>query len=280
MGENCLSEWRTVPAGAPQGTKLGPWLFILMIDDINTSNTELWKYVDDTTIAECVDKKEDSRIQSDVEELIAKSNQNKFQLNESKCKELRISFAKSAADFAPIVINGKAIEVVSTVKLLGLNILSNLQWNCHVAEISKKVASRLYFLKQLKRANIPAKDLLIFYLTCIRTVTACPVFHNVLPAYLSAELEQLQKRAMQIIFPFVPYSDALHQANLETLSRRRQSITTKLFDSITCNSDNKLHELLPPRNNCESNLRRKRNFNVLLAKRKRLKNTFIYSNWN
>ena len=72
----------------------------------------------------------------------------------------------------------------------------------------------------MKRANIPAKDLLIFYLTCIRPVTeyACPVFHNALPAYLSAELEQLQKRAMRIIFPFVSYSDALHQANLETLS--------------------------------------------------------------
>ena len=141
----------------PQGTKLGPSLFSLMIDDINTSNTELWKYVDDTTIAECVDKKEDSRIQSNVEELIAKSNQNKFQLN-----ELRISVAKSAPDFAPIVINGKAKEVVSTVKLLGLNISSDLRWNCHVAEISIKVASRLYFLKQLKRANILPKDLLIF----------------------------------------------------------------------------------------------------------------------
>ena len=33
-------------------------------------------------------------------------------------------------------------------------------------------------------------------------------------SYLSAELEQLQKRAMPIIFPFVPYSDAVHQANL------------------------------------------------------------------
>ena len=170
-----------------------------------------------------------------MEELIAKSNQNKFQLNESKCNELRISFAKPAADFAPVVINGKAIEVVSTVKLLGLNISSDLRWNCHVAEISKKVASHLYFLKQLKRANIPAKDPLIFYLICIRPVTeyACPMFRNALPAYLSAELEQLQKRAMRIIFPFAPYSDALHQANLETLSRRRQSITTKLFDSIT-----------------------------------------------
>ena len=71
LGEDCLSEWRNVPAGVPQGTKLGPWVFILIIDDINSSNTELWKYVDDTAIAECVDKKEDSRIQSDVEELIA-----------------------------------------------------------------------------------------------------------------------------------------------------------------------------------------------------------------
>ena len=171
---------------------------------------------------------------------------------------------------------------MSTVKLLGLNISSDLRWNCHVAEISKKVASRLYFLKQLKRANIPAKDLLIFYLTCIRPVTeyACPVFHNALPAYLSAELEQLQKRAMRIICPFVPYRDALHQANLEALSRRWQSITTTLFDSITCNSDHKVHELLPPRNSCESNLRRKKNVNIPLAKTKRLKNTFIYSNCN
>ena len=165
-----MSEWKNVLAGVPQGTKLRPWLFILMIDDINTSNTELWKYVDETTVAECVDRKEVSHIQSDVEELIAKSNQNKFQLSKSKCKELRISFAKSAVDFAAIVINGKAIEVVSTAKLLGLNISSDLRWNCHVAEISKKVASHLYFLKQLRRANIPAKDLLIFYLTCIRPV--------------------------------------------------------------------------------------------------------------
>ena len=166
----------------------------------------LWKYVDDTTIAECIYKKEGSRIQSDVEELIAKSNQNKFQLNELKCEELQILFAKSAAEFAPIVINGKEIEVKSTVKLLVLNISSDLRWNCHVAEISRKVASGLYFRKQLKRANIPTKDLLIFYRICIRPVMeyACPVFHNLLPAYLSVELEQLQKRAMQIIFLFVP----------------------------------------------------------------------------
>ena len=96
---------------------------------------------------------------------------------------------------------------------------------------------------------------------------------------LSCKSHALKRKALRED-PFVPYSDALHQANLETLSGRRQSITNKLFNSITCNSDHKLHELLPPCNNCEFKLRRKKNFHVPLAKTKRLKNTFIYSNCN
>ena len=43
LGEDCLSKWRNVPAEVPEGTKLRPWLFILMITNINTSNTNLWR---------------------------------------------------------------------------------------------------------------------------------------------------------------------------------------------------------------------------------------------
>ena len=51
--------------------------------------------------------------------------------------------------------------------------------------------------------NIDDHRIYVHNLTCIRPVTeyACLVFHNELPANLSAELEQLQKRAMRIIFP-------------------------------------------------------------------------------
>ena len=42
---------------------------------------------------------------------------------------MRISFKKSQQEFEPILINGDALDVVNSVKLLGLNISSDLTWN-------------------------------------------------------------------------------------------------------------------------------------------------------
>ena len=51
LSSSCYSNWELMPAGVPQGTKLGPWLFLLMINDLRIPGVPTWKYVDDTTIA-------------------------------------------------------------------------------------------------------------------------------------------------------------------------------------------------------------------------------------
>jgi hypothetical protein len=116
LSQDCYSELGLVPAGVPQETKLGPWLFAIMINDLEVADIDLWKYVNDTTISETVLKHEASSIQSQVDEFTRKSTAHKFQLNEEKCKELQITFARPARTFSPVYVNNKPIEVVPSAK--------------------------------------------------------------------------------------------------------------------------------------------------------------------
>ena len=112
-------------------------------------------------------------------------------------------------------------------------ISNGLKWNVHLEMICTKVAARLYFLRQLKRAKVPTNDLLSFYTTCIRPVAeyACPVFHTGLPQYLSDQLERLQKRALRIISTDdLSYRQALEVFNIPALYDRREAImVTRCF---------------------------------------------------
>ena len=100
FASECFSEWGPVPAGVPQGTKLGPWLFVLMINDLDT-NAQQWKYVDDTTVSEVVVKGGESRMQAIANRVIEWSHENRVQLNADKCKELRIPLLKNKESLIP-----------------------------------------------------------------------------------------------------------------------------------------------------------------------------------
>jgi hypothetical protein len=74
----------------------------------------------------------------------------------------------------------------------------DLSWNKHVGYITKKGFKLLYILRQLKIAGISDKDLLLIYISLIRSVLeyAAPVWTN-LPQYLSDDIESVQQRALK-----------------------------------------------------------------------------------
>ena len=170
---------------------------------------------------------------------------------------------------------------MTSAKLLGLNISSDLKWNVHVLELVKKASCRLYFLRQLKRSEVTPEELMLFYITCIRFILeyACPVFHRALPGYLSEDLERLQKRALRIIYPGMSYNQALEVSGLSTLFKRRsrEEVSSKLFNEVVGDPGHALHKLLPPKNPANYSLRMNRVFALPLCKTDRCKNSFIFS---
>lgn len=220
----------------------------------------MWKYVDDTTISEVIAKGQKSFIQQIVDDFAIQARDEGFHLNERKCKELRISFAKSEPEFDPIWVNHQTLETVNSVKLLGLNISSDLKWNAHVSELIRKVSTRLYFLRQLEIACCHKRASILHYMYSVYSGVQLPSFPSRLPSQLREDLERLKKRAMKIIYPELLCGKALELSGLLTLYDRRGAIAPKLFNEICADQSHSLHKLLPSKYQPGYYLREQRTF--------------------
>ena len=67
--------------------------------------------------------------------------------------------------------------------------------------IVSKASKRLHIILVLRRGGVNAADPLVIYVALVRSVLeyCCVVWHNALPAYLSSEIERVQKRALRMI---------------------------------------------------------------------------------
>ena len=273
---NTLSEWSQMNAGVPQGTLLGPSTFLLHINDLKTECHSI-KYVDDTTIWETCDKKGDnSKIQNAANQTYEWCESNNMKINIDKTKEILINFSKKQTPIKPITLNNKEIERVSNSKLLGVIINDTFTWSDHIEYICGKAAKRLYFLRLLKRANIPSLDIVHVYCSTVRSLLeyACEVWHPGITKQQCEKVELIQKRALKVAFPNLSYSEALKAGNIQTLNDRRNDRCRSFFTDI-CRPTHRLHNLLPPKNNL-LHLRTKRQYILPRVRTNRLKRSPIY----
>ena len=137
----------------------------------------------------------------------------------------------------------------------------------------------MFFLMLLKRAKVPARDIISFYLTCIRPgpiLEYCaPLNHHALPDYLSNDMERVQKRALSIISPGLSCLDNLSLFNLNSLKDRRIEQCNNFFEPIVSNTEHRLHHLLAPKNQITYNLRNKHQFVNPVMRSKRFSQTYL-----
>ena len=284
LSSNCYSNFLEVPAGIPQGTKISPWLFLAMINDLNISDSpffKIWKFADDTNISEIIPRSDNSTLQETILQVSEWSKENKFQLSPTKCKEPQVNFTKTPCKEKPILVKDKCFEIVNSPKVLGVTITDDLKWNNHVDSIVSKASKRLYLVKQLKRADVNTRSLVQFYCSCIRSILeyACQISHSILSRYLSDDIEQIQRQALRIIFPDLQYREATKHTRLESLFGRREKLCNKLFTTIEKNKDHTLHEHLPVLNCKTYNLRKIRKHQIPF-KTTRFKISSIIAIWN
>ena len=101
---------------------------------------------------------------------------------------------ESNLDTVSLKADGNAFEI------LGVTVRNDLKWNEHVDDITAKASRRIYLLTQLvKHADIDPKSLIQFYCACIHSILeyTCQAFHSSLPAYLSDQIERVQKRVLR-----------------------------------------------------------------------------------
>ena len=245
-----LSEWITLTGAMPQGTWLGPLMFISFIHDLMPS-CPVHKFIDDVTLTELLKRNDSCSIMDDiVEELIKWSVANKMIISCNKTKEMILGGIRSNPP-QELTVNENQIEQVSVFKLLGVYVSDDLLWDQNIEKICNKVSTKLYFLKLLKRAGLSLDDLRYFYIAVVRPVLeyACVVWNHSLTKTQSDRLESLQKRALRIIYGDLatgnPYLTVLPLVKLESLQERRHKLSKFFFDKI-CQEDNCLHDLLPP----------------------------------
>ena len=182
-----VSNWLSVRASVPQGTKLGTILFVIMINDLKLASMRCsyWKYVDDITISEFAATRVVSILQSELDNISTWAAINNMALNPKKCKEMTLRFRRVVYHLpSALAIDTKALESVDAHKVLGVTIQSNLKWNLHINEVGAKASKRQHILRVLKRSRVPPADLLKVCFALIRSVLeyCCPVRHNALPS--------------------------------------------------------------------------------------------------
>ena len=225
-----------VLSGIPQGSVLGPILFIIYINDLpDVVESTMYLFADDTKLMKEIKMMLDTiALQKDVSEMDAWSKTWLIKFNLEKCHILTFGKPKH---IAPYRLGNRVLDRVQLEKDLGVILDSNLSFESHMStKISK--ANQIVGLIRRSFSFLDADLFRRLFIAFVRPHLeyAHPVWSPHLKKHIS-NLERVQRRATKMIdgFKNLEYQERLHRLNLPTLAfRRLRGDMIEVFKHIHC----------------------------------------------
>ena len=145
-----------VTSGVPQGSVLGPILFLIYINDLPDcvqSNVRL--FADDTILYRSVSSlHEAKKLQDDLDHLVDWERDWLMEFHPQKCQVIRVTRMKTPLP-TNYTLHGHLLEVVTSAKYLGITISEDLSWNRHINQVCSKAGMTLGMIKRNLKINSP-----------------------------------------------------------------------------------------------------------------------------
>lgn len=220
------SKWLPVNSGVPQGSILGPLMFLIYIDDITqvVEYSKICLFADDAKMYITVHDTHDClKIQNDLDAVNEWCLANGMRLNNSKCKVLKVTRKKNSIDFI-YTINGNSVDNVSEIRDLGVIIDEKISWNQHIHNIIVKANRVMGLIKRAVGYDAPRHVKLQLFATLVRSkLEYCTQVWGGISQVNMVKLERVQRSATRYIldYPDMCYRDRLCELNMLPLTYRR-----------------------------------------------------------
>ena len=199
--KNDSSSWKKVNAGVPQGSILGPLLFIIFINDIvKDIKSAIRLFADDTCLFEIVEEPVASAdtLNDDLRKILIWAKNWLVLFNALKTEVFVVSKKRIKLHHPPLFMGEKQIKEVFKHKHLGLEISSDFSWNNHIKMIQDKAYKRLGALRRHK-FNLDRRSLCKLYTTFVRpTLEYCDIILDSCTLDNKRSFENIQLDAARI----------------------------------------------------------------------------------